>query len=52
MDVNTLNRQNILDACLNIFIFMRNDKKFKWPDETWKFLEIIFSVFLKLYKII
>ena len=52
MDVNTLNRQNILDACLNIFIFMRNDEKYKWPDETWKFLEIIFSVFLKLYKII
>ena len=52
MDVNTLNRQNILDACLNIFIFMRNDEKFKWPDEAWKFLEIIFSVFLKLYKII
>ena len=52
MDVNTLNRQNILDACLNIFIFMRNDEKFECLDEIWTFLEIIFSVFLKLYKII
>ena len=46
MDKNNLRSKIILDACLNIFIFMRNSKEFLNNSEITKTVKKIFYVFL------
>ena len=46
LDISKVDRKNISDACLNIFIFMRNDEKFKQLNVIWNTLEFVFHLFL------
>ena len=46
MDVSKLTSKIILDACLNIFIFMRNTEEFEGMDEIKDTLKSIFYIFL------
>ena len=46
MDVSKLPSKIILDACLNIFIFMRNTEEFEGMDEIKDTLKSIFYIFL------
>ena len=46
LDEKKLNNKLILDACLNIFIFMRNSKEFEEKDEIKEALKNIFYVFM------
>ena len=49
LDINKLNKNNIMYSCLNILIFMRNDEKFQNEEllEIWKVIENIFFIFSK-----
>ena len=46
LDISKVDRKYISDACLNIFIFMRNDEKFKQLNVIWNTLEFVFHLFL------
>ena len=46
LDMKIMDRKNILDSCLNIFIFMRNDEKYSNLKEIWNTMEFIFYIFL------
>jgi hypothetical protein len=46
MDVSKLTSKIIFDACLNIFIFMRNTEEFEGMDEIKDTLKSIFYIFL------
>ena len=45
MDIKKLNMNMIVESCLNIFVFIRNNKNFHHCDEIWKMLENIFYLF-------
>ena len=46
LDENQLGTKKILDACLNIFIFMRNSEGFKGKDDIFDVLQSIFYIFM------
>ena len=46
LDFNELEKKNILDSCLNIFIFIRNSRVFEELDDVMKIMENIFYIFL------
>ena len=46
LDDNKLNSKIILDACLNIFIFMRNNDEFLGKDDIFEVLQCIFYIFM------
>ena len=46
LDNSKLTAKIILDACLNIFIFMRNTKEFEGMDDILETLKSIFYVFM------
>ena len=46
LDINELNKKNILDSCLNIFAFIRNSDVFEGLDSIFKIMENIFYIFL------
>ena len=46
LDDNRLGAKLILDACLNIFIFMRNDEDFKGKEDIIEVLTCIFYIFM------
>ena len=48
LNINELNKNNILFACLNILIYLRNEEKFQDLEEIRKIMEKIFFVFLNL----
>ena len=45
LDFDKVTKFIIIEACLNIFIFLRNNKKFKDCDDIIKIIEIIFYIF-------
>ena len=47
MNIQELNRDIIVESCLNIFVYIRNNDKFQQYYEIWKMLENIFYVFSK-----
>ena len=47
MDLNDLNKNNILVACMNILIFIRSNKNFQESNQFLKILENIFYILLK-----
>ena len=46
LDDNKLGSKIILDACLNIFIFMRNNDEFLGKDDIFEVLQCIFYIFM------
>ena len=46
LDENKIGTQIMLEACLNIFIFMRNNEKFKSKDDIFDTLKSIFRIFI------
>ena len=46
LDENNLGAKIILDACLNIFIFMRNTEDFEDKDDLFEVLQCIFYIFM------
>ena len=46
LDDNKLGAKLILDACLNIFIFMRNSEEFQGKDDIFEVLQSIFYIFM------
>ena len=46
LDITQLTSEFILDACLNVFIFLRNTKEFEGMDEILDTLKSIFYVFM------
>ena len=46
LDDNKLGAKIILDACLNIFIFMRNNQDFEGKDDIFEVLQSIFYIFM------
>ena len=52
MDKNKLRSKIILDACLNIFIFMRNSKEFIGNGDIINTVQKIFYIFLNQLEII
>ena len=46
LDDNKLGSKIILDACLNIFIFMRNSEEFKGKEDLFNILQSIFYIFM------
>ena len=46
LDDNSLAAKLILDACLNIFIFMRNNEEFENKDDIFDILQHIFYIFM------
>ena len=46
LDNNQLGTKIILDACLNIFIFMRNAEEFQGKDDIFEVLQNIFYIFM------
>ena len=46
LDDNVLGTKTILDACLNVFIFMRNHDEFKGKEDLFEVLNHIFYIFL------
>ena len=46
LDDNSLGAKLILDACLNIFIFMRNNEEFENKDDIFDILQHIFYIFM------
>ena len=47
LDFNFLNKKNILDSCLNILIYMRNNKNFQNLNIAKEIIENIFYIFIK-----
>ena len=47
LDFNILNKKNILDSCLNILIYMRNNKNFQNLNIAIELIENIFYIFIK-----
>ena len=47
LDINELNKKNILNSCLNIFAFIRNSDVFGGLEEIFKIMENIFYIFLR-----
>ena len=45
LDFDKVTKFIIIEACLNIFIFLRNNKKFNDSDDIIKIIEIIFYIF-------
>ena len=46
LDDNKLGPKLILDSCLNIFIFMRNNQEFTGKDDIFDALQCIFYIFM------
>ena len=46
MDYSKLNSKIILDSCLNIFIYMRNNEEFEGMDDLYEALKTIFYIFM------
>ena len=46
LDDSKLNSKIILDACLNIFIYMRNTEEFEGMDDIFETLKSIFYIFM------
>ncbi len=46
LDDNKLSAKLILDACLNIFIFMRNQTEYEGKDDIFEVLQCIFYIFM------
>ena len=46
LDYSKLNSKIILDSCLNIFIYMRNNKEFEGMDDLYEALKTIFYIFM------
>ena len=46
LDDNKLDAKFILDACLNVFIFMRNHEDFQKKDDIFEVLQCIFYIFM------
>ena len=47
LDDNELGAKILLDACLNIIIFMRNDEDFKNKNDLFTIVQSIFYIFIK-----
>ena len=45
---NKLDINNILNSCLNIFVFIRNNNEFEEFNEIWKMLENIYFYFINI----
>jgi hypothetical protein len=52
LDDNKLDAKFILDACLNIFIFMRNQEEFQGKDDIFEVLQCIFYIFMNKFVIL
>lgn len=46
LDYSKLNSKIILDSCLNIFIYMRNNEEFEGMDDLYEALKTIFYIFM------
>ena len=45
LDFNVIDKDDIFEACLNIFIFLRNNKQLKRYDDIMQIMEIVFYIF-------
>ena len=52
MNEDNLRSKIILDACLNIFIFMRNSKEFLDNGDIYETVKKIFYIFLNQFQIL
>ena len=46
LDLDELDKKTIIDSCLNLFVFIRNNEQFEDSDDLMKIMENIFHIFI------